>query len=350
MVNTAGTNILNTNRLMIANIEVCRATAPLDAEAAWEIESLLLKIFEYGDYSFRSALRGEYCETLDCTFFLAKYNGKLIGAAGCLCGRRNPNISIIGPVGVDVKYHRNGVGSKLVESIIRYLRARDCMAIYLGTSGPNEVINFYKKLGFQKYKGIVMRYLLCSERDFEDCFKTADTKIRRAVWGNFPGICVLATFPADFYTFDFGQNIFSSKYVEPTRFLSIFPEMMRAFARHGGFANVLVANHKQTVVGIAHINKLPSKTQQHIAELDFYVHDNFTDQAECLVRATVKESKNLSIEKINCYCLECDCLKRNIIDKLGGRQIATLPGNVFVNHKYEDVLVYQLGERINAKD
>jgi len=350
MASKAGTEILDTDRLINTDIEVCRATAPLDTEAAWEIESLLLKIFEYGDYSFRSALRGEYSKTLDCTYFLARYKEKLIGAAGCLCDRKNPSISIIGPVGVDVKHRGNGVGSKLAESIIKYLRDRGCMAIYLGTSSPDEVVNFYKKLGFQKYKGIVMRYLLCSERDFEDCFKTADTKIRRAVWGDFPAVCALATFPADFYTFDFKQNIFSCKYAEPGRFLSIFPEMMRAFARYGGFANVLVANHKQTVVGIAHINKLPSKTQQHVAELDFYVHDNFTDQAERLVRATLEESKDLSINKVNCYCLGCDYLKRNIIDKLGGRQIAILSGNVFINGKYEDVLVYQLGERINAKD
>lgn len=341
---------MNTTRFMSTDIEVCQVTAPLGIEAAWEIESLLLKIFEYGDYSFRSALRGEYSKTLDCTFFLAKYKQKLIGAAGCLRGRKNPSISIIGPVGVDVKHRRNGVGSKLMESIIKYLRSRGCMAIYLGTSGPDEVVNFYEKLGFQKYKGIVMRHLLCSQRDFKDCFKAAETKTRRAVWGDFPAICVLATFPTSFYTLDFQRDIFSSKYVEPVRFLSIFPEMMRAFARHGGFANVLVANHKQTVVGIAHINKLPSKTQQHIAELDFYVHDNFTDQAERLVRATLEESKDLSINKVNCYCLGCDYLKRNIIDKPGGRQIAILPGNVFINGKYEDVLVYQLGERINAKD
>lgn len=350
MVNKAGTKILNTTRLMNTDTEVYKVAAPLGAEAAWEVESLLLKIFEYGDYSFRSALRGEYSKTLDCTFFLARYKEKLIGAAGCLCALENPSIMIIGPVGVDVKHRGNGVGSKLGESIIKYLRTRGCMAIYLGTSGPNGVVNFYKKLGFQKHKGIVMRYLLCSERDFEDCFKTTETKIRRAVWGDFPGISVLAVFPNSFYTFDFQRDVFSSKYVEPTRFLSIFPEMMRGFARHGGFANVLVANHKQTVVGIAHINKLPSKTQQHIAELDFYIHDNFTGQAECLVRTTMEESKDLSINKVNCYCLGCDYLKRNIIDKLGGRQIAILPGNVFINGKYEDVLVYQLGERINAKD
>jgi len=350
MASTAGTKILNTTRLISTDIEVCQVTAPLGTEIAWEIESLLLKIFEYGDYSFRSALRGEYSDTLNSTFFLARYTEKLIGAAGCLCDRKNPSISIVGPVGVDVEHRGNGVGSKLVESIINYLRDRGCMAIYLGTSGPDEVVNFYEKLGFQKYKGIVMRHLLCSQRDFEEYFKTADTNIRRAVWGDFPGISVLAVFPNSFYTFDFQRYVFSSKYAGPSRFLSIFPEMMRAFARYGGFANVLVANHKRTVVGIAHINKLPSKTQQHVAELDFYVHDNFTDQAERLLRATLEESKDLSVNKVNCYCLGCDYLKRNIIDKLGGRQIAILPGNVFVNHKYEDVLVYQLGERINAKD
>jgi hypothetical protein len=184
---------------------------------------------------------------------------------------------------------------------------------------------------------------LYCERDFEDFFKVADVKIRRAAWGDFPAISVLAAFPANSYTFDFRRVIFSSKYVEPARFLSIFPDMMRAFARHGGFANVVVAGRRQSVVGIAHVNKLPSKIQQHVAVLDFYMHDNFADRAEDLIRATINESKVLSINKMNFYCLGCDYLKRNISDKLGGKQIATLPGNVFVNGKYEDVLVYQLG-------
>lgn len=49
--------------------EICRVTAPLAPDGAWEIESLLLQVFGYGDYSFRSALSGEYSETLNCTFF-----------------------------------------------------------------------------------------------------------------------------------------------------------------------------------------------------------------------------------------------------------------------------------------
>jgi GNAT superfamily N-acetyltransferase len=350
MADTAENKVANKTSLMSTDIEVCQVASPLGAEAAWEVESLLLKIFEYGDYSLRSALRGEYSKTLDCTFFLARYREELIGAAGCMRGRESPGISIVGPVGVDVEHRGNGVGAKLVESIVRYLKTRDCMAIYLGASGRNEVAGFYRRIGFQEYKGIVMRHLLCSERDFEDCFSTAQTKIRRAVWGDFPAVSVLASFPASFYTFDFQRNVFSSKYVGPTRFLSIFPEMMRAFARHGGLANVLVADHKHTVVGIAHISKLPSRARQHIAELDFYAHDNFADQAERLARATIEQSRDLRIDKINCYCLACDHLKRNIIDKLGARQVAVLAENVFVDCKYEDVLVYQLGGRFNAKD
>jgi len=334
---------MNAAILTQRNIEIHRITAPLDTEAAWEIESLLLKIFEYGDYSFRSALRGDYSETLDCNFFLAKKNGKFIGAAGCLCGRNNPCISILGPVGVDIQYRVNGVGSKLVESVITYLKNLGCMAIYLGTSKQNNAVNFYKKLGFKKYKGIVMWHLLCCERNFEDCYKVDDVKIRRAVWGDFPAVSVLATYPANSYTFDFRRGIFSSKYVKPTRFLSIFPEMVKAFTRYGGFANVLVAGQKQSVVGIAQISQLSSKTQQHVAELDFFVHNNFSDKAQELIRVTLKESEALCTKKIHFYCLDCDYFKRNIIEKFGGKRIATLTGNVFVSGKYEDVLVYQLG-------
>ena len=87
-----------------------------------------------------------------------------------------------------------------------------------------------------------------------------------------------------------------------------------------------------------------------MAEFDFYLHDNFIDQTEHLVRTTIKESKGLSINRINCYCLGCDHLKRDIINKLGGRQVAVLPGNIFVSGKYEDVLVYQFGECVHAKD
>ncbi|HET6445790.1 MAG TPA: GNAT family N-acetyltransferase [candidate division Zixibacteria bacterium] len=340
-----------TERLASADIEVSLVKAPLNPGIAWEVESLLLKIFEYGDYSFRSALLGEYSRTLNCTFFMAKHKGSIVGAAGCLYARKNPAIAIIGPVGVAVEFRLNGIGTKLVTSAIEHLRRQNCMAIYLGVSAGTSASSLYTALGFEKYKGIVMRLLLCPEAQFtKDWFgKCPDVKVRRATWGDFPGIQALLAFPCRMYTSDFRRNIFSSRYVEPTRFLSVFPEMMRAFARHGGFANVLVAGHNENVVGFAHISRLPGEAQRHTAELDFYLHDNFVDQTERLVRTTIEGSRDLTINRINCYCLGCDHLKRNIIDKLGGRQIAVLRDNIFVSGKYEDVLVYQFGEGIYAK-
>jgi len=326
-----------------ADIRIKRVTAPLDTETVWEIESFLLKIFEYGDYSFRSALSGKYHQTLNCTFFLANYNDFLIGAAGCLYAHNNPAVSIIGPVCVDAKFRRNGIGTKLISYAVEFLKTRGCKAVYLAVAADSPAVSFYKKLGFQKYKGVVMRRLFSSEEIFGDCFnKSDDTNIRRVVWGDFPAVQALASFPAGICTFDFRRSIFSSRYVPPSTFLSFFPEMMKAFARYGGFANVLVSGYKETVVGIAHISKLPGKAQQHIAELDFFAHDNFIKHAQTLVDKTIEESRSLSIDRINCYCLACDRLKRSIFESLGARQIAVLPANVRINENLVDVLIYEM--------
>lgn len=341
---------MNTAILKNTNIEVCRVTAPLAPEAAWEVESLLLQVFEYGDYSFRSALLGRYHKTLNCTFFLAKHKGKTIAAAGCLYARKNPTISIVGPVGVSSKYRRNGIGTKLVTSLIKHLELRGCRAVYLGVLDDNPAVNFFRGLGFRKYQGVVMRLLLCPKTQFEQDYfgQCAEVKIRRVDWGDFPPIPALASFPCLMYTVDFRRSIFSSRYVEPARFLTMFPEMMSTFTKYGGFANVLATVTSENVVGLAHISRLPGKTQQHIAELDFFVHDNFVEHAERLVSATMQESSSLPIDRVNCYFLHCDKIKKDIVEKLGGIWIATLPGNALVQGKYEDVLVYQLRGDMNV--
>jgi GNAT superfamily N-acetyltransferase len=345
----AMTDMIKTRSLLATgltntDIEFCRVTPPLASMLAWEIESFLLKVFEYGDYSFRSALSGRYSDLLNCSFFLARLKGDIIGVAGCLFGCRNPAIAIVGPVGVSAEYRGNGIGTNLMTSVISYLKLQDCMAVYLGVSSGTKAADFYEALGFERYKGVVMRLLLCPKARFETNYfgSCTDVKVRRATWGDFPGIQGLMTHPCSMYTFNFKRSIFSSKYIEPTKFLSVFPEMMGIFAKHGGFANVLVAGRRENVVGFAHINRLPGEAQKHIAEFDFYVHDYFIDKAEFLVRTTIKESTCLDLNKIYCYCLNCDKIKLNIIKALCGTQVATLSKNVFLHGVFEDVLVYEL--------
>jgi len=117
---------------------------------------------------------------------------------------------------------------------------------------------------------------------------------------------------------------------------------MKDFAKHGGFANVLISKKEENVVGIAHIRRLPGKARRHIAELDFYTHDNFIERAKTLVQQTIEESDSLFISGINCYCLACDDNKREILIGLSFRQIAVLPENVCIKGNYYDVLIYHL--------
>lgn len=341
---------MGTAGLISADIEFCQVAAPLAHEAAWEVESLLVSVFEYGNYSFRAALTGEYSEVLDCVFFLAKHKGKTIGVAGCLYGKANPEISIVGPVAVAPAYRGNGIGKRVVTRAIVFLQRQGCRAIYLGVSPGNSAMDFYKSVGFDRYKGVVMRLVLCDEEKFETEYygKSTCTKVRRANWGDFPSIMALVSLPCSMYTIDFPRSIFSAKYVEPTKFLSVFPEMMAAFAEDGGFANVLVSGQKGNVVGLAHLARLPTKARQHVASLDFYVHDNFIVDAEQLLRTTIKECDCLRVDRISCYCLACDALKQNILQKLGVTQIAALPGNVCINGSCEDVLLCQLSRCCDA--
>jgi GNAT superfamily N-acetyltransferase len=339
---TAGSVNINSIVLEVENIDIHKVTAPLQPQMAWEVESLLVSIFEFGDYSFRSALTGEYSEKLNCTFFLAKRKDNIVGVAACLYAHKNPSVAVVGPVGILPEYQHRGIGTKLVASLINHLKSAGCMAAYLSVSEKNPAVNLYQKLGFKKYKGIVMRLLLNDKFEQHYFSSHPDIKIRRTGWGDFPAILALASFPGGIYTYDFRRSIFSSRYVKPARFLSIFPEMMKDFAKYGGFANVLTSKKEENVVGIAHIRRLPGKARRHIAELDFYTHDNFIERAKTLVQQTIEESDSLFISGINCYCLACDDNKREILIGLSFRQIAVLPENVCIKGNYYDVLIYHL--------
>jgi GNAT superfamily N-acetyltransferase len=336
----------------VADVCFVRAVAPLPPDLAWEVESLLLKIFEYGDYSLRSALAGEYSETLHCTFVLARRQGVLVGAAGGLHARANPTTALLGPVGVAREHRRNGIGAGLVSSIVDYLKAQGGRAVYLGVSKTNPAVHLYETAGFRPYQGIVMRLLLSPAGQLQDPHASVDanTVIRRVTWGDFPGVQALSVWPCIMHTFDLPRGIFSSRYCEPTRFLPIFPDMMRTFARAGGFANVLVAGERQNVVGIARIYRLPAQAQHHMAEFDFFVHDHFVAGATALAETTIRQSRALSIEKIHCRCLSCDDVKRQVLAQVGGHPIANLPGQVLLNGRYVDVLVYQIENTSPSKE
>lgn len=326
------------------NVVVSMVVAPLSYDFAWQVESFLLEIFEYGDYSFRAALRGEYSETLSCVFFLAKDGERIVGTAGCLYAVNDPRIAILGPVGVAKDFRRNGLGTRLVDHVISYLDERGSNVIYLGVSHSNPAVNLYHRLGFTRYHGIVMRRMLNGDSALEDYYKEhgQEVNIRPAAWGDFPKIQALACYPCRIKTFDLAGGIFSSRYAEPMRFLSVFPSIMKSITKQGGVINVLTAGPEESIVGIAHIIKYRPKPQQHMGILDFYIHDAFLDRVPKLLSKTIQDAGSLSVTNVSFSCVSTDQIKSNIMARLGARRVSVLPHSVYLSGSIEDILTYYL--------
>lgn len=334
---------MGTIGLKKVNVEFCRINSPISPQSAWQIESFLLKTFEYGDYSFKRALAGKFSSRLQCTFFIAKKNDHILAAAGSLYSLDNPTIAILGPVCVEPSHRKKGLATALCELLLEHLKDQGIEGIYLGVKDNSAAVNLYKKLGFEKFSGIVMRNLFVNKDQFNKRYSPSqDIIVRKMDWCDFAEVSALFCEPADMHTFNYCQKIFSAKYVEPDRFLPVFQQIMNAIEKNSGFANILQIKEHSSIVGAAHINIQASKTQSHIAVLDFFVLDGFLNQTERLVYDTIKHHISGCVQMIICYCLSCDTTKKLILKSLGAKPCSTLPGFIKINNKFEDVLIYKL--------
>lgn len=310
---------------------------------AWQVESFLLQTFEYGDYSFRSALCGTYSKDLRATFIVAKDNGNVVAAAGCLYSLQNPAIAILGPVCVDPAYQRDGLGTELCENIMEHLEEEGTVAVYLGVKKENVARGLYRKVGFTDYKGIVMRKLLGNKKVFEQgYFQSCPTRVRRMVWSDYPAISALMCEPMDFYTLDFMRGIYSSKYIQPERFLPVFPEIMKSCKTGQSFVNVLVAENSEILFGVAHVFCSPPSSCNHTYTLDFFTHDNFSSKATELVSKSISESSKIGIRNLFAHCLACDGTKKSVLESLGAKKSAVIHSHVHVGDICTDLIIYKL--------
>jgi len=102
-----------------------------DIPSVMKIESLSFK------YPYPSSIFYNY---LDRNFYVAEEDGKVVGYA-IGDARRHLIVSIA----VHPDYRRRGIGTKLMESILKNMHG---YAILQVRASNNEAIKFYKKLGF----------------------------------------------------------------------------------------------------------------------------------------------------------------------------------------------------------
>lgn len=317
--------------------------APLHDELALEVELFLVELFEHGNYSFRSALRGHYSTDLNFVFCLVRDSGCLVGVGTCLYDKTNPAVAIIGPVGVARQCQRQGIGSAVVKTLEDHLTQLQCKAIYIGVSPGNGLHSFYERLGFKAYSGIVLRKCPEGVAQYERLFAdTFSIHTRPVGWEDYAGVSALAAFPGSLMTFDYPNGLFSSRYTPPIQFLPIFPNTMTAIHKNCAQACVLVGGHANQIVGFAQVTRSPAALRAHIANLEFYVHDSFLRKADKLIRKTLAAASFLGIDRVRLWCVESDVGKRAIVDGLCAKQVAVLPEDVHLDGRYHDVLVYEI--------
>lgn len=333
----------NRTAIALRSFTVRELSAPLSPELTWLIESFLLKVFEYGNFSFRAALRGQLSSMLCCTFYIATDGDQVVGAAGCLHSSHNQPVALFGPIAVEPQYRRSGIGTSLATMILEYLMAQDCRAVYLGVIGNNPARRLYEKVGFENYQGIIMRRLFGPPGEFEASYfqRCSQTTVKQADWADYCNVQVLLASPCSMYAFDYLRGGFSSRYAPPHSFLPQFPSLMKTVSAGLGLANVLVTGPQANVVGISHITRPHSAPLRHAATLDFFIHDNFVDQADELLYTTIRQAQESGVSTLNCFVPEGDQVKRSIMKRLNATQTAVLPESVRLNGHHQNTLVYK---------
>ena len=319
---------------------VCKQS-PLPFKEVWRIESFLLKYFEYGNYSFRRSISGTYHKNLKCIYYLARENKKIIAAAGCLFSRKNPNSAILGPVIVEPVYRRRSIATVLCDQLINHLQKHGVMSVYLGVAKGNPARLFYRKLDFNIFTGIVMRKELYPDKNIRSD-RSDRLSIKNLSWQHFPEVSALMCQPSSFYTFDYHLGIFSSRYEPISRFLPIFPEIMRRIEKSAGCAKVLKDESNAKIVGLVQIYQAQSSLQKHIAYLEFFATDRYFSDIVSVIAETVEEFRETGNFRILSCVSHRDKSKKQILENLGAIRISTLPDTILLNGRKHDVEVYQL--------
>jgi len=230
----------------------------------------------------------------------------------------------------------------LINRLCDYLAVQDVSSTYLAVKHNHPARPLYHQLGFQDAQGIVMRRLLKEVKFFDENYFSFSTavNIRKADWSDYCGVQLLLITPATMICFDYQRGLFSSRTSEPTRFLSVFPDLMKQQSQNCGLTHVLVIGAQEKVMGLAHISRSTAAPLRHLATLDFFVHDPFIRYSPQLVSQTIEQARQLDVQRIWCYVPRADQLKRHILEQLDLTLQATLPRQLLINGQWQDTLIY----------
>jgi len=286
-------------------------------------------------------LKGELAKwTLD-RFFVGETNGKVVANVVYSVPRDTRDVGVLSMVFTKPEHRRKGIASILVEAALRTFEKDGGLAMHLGTANP-VAIKMYKKFGFRPYFGngieyVGMRYVTAGEENFANTYLALAGKavVREAHWGDWPRLVFLYNSPRpDWLIKDCAQRVFRDFGVDFAKKI--------ADAEKGRGALLVLENPKKRVVGASSLTELGSSYERHAKIMDFHIFPDYFNQADDLLKATIKKAGDTDTEIIEMCVAECDEEKKELAERVGFTKEAVVRGHLVESRGRVDLEFYML--------
>ncbi|MCZ6681304.1 MAG: GNAT family N-acetyltransferase [Candidatus Poribacteria bacterium] len=295
------------------------------------------KVGCWGD--IREDLLGGQMKTwLFTPYFVGEIGGEVAGSMSYYTPTDTRDVGVVEFVQTAEPHRRKGIGSVLLDRLIKRFRADGGQALYLCTTNPIAG-RLYEKHDFWYYVGDGMRYLTPDAADFDQTYLAfcGKAQVREATWGDLPRASVLYNHPEPRWLI---KDYFTQCFRD-TRFESHFVKLMKQIENQCG-AFVVLENPKQRIVGAAVLKRFDTFYEQHVATLSFRVCPSYFEQAPDLLTHAVQQARDLSINTLQIYIADCDAEQKELVKTVGFAEEARLRNRLRHGKAWRDVLVYTL--------
>jgi len=127
---------------------------PYSEEYKEDVINLILSIWDGGEFDYKGVERPDihdvpkyYLQDKDSNFWVALDDKELIGTAGLI--KKPDNSAHLKRMAVKEEYRKQGIGDKLIQTVIGFAKKHNIKTIYAGMVPENTAaIKFYKDHGF----------------------------------------------------------------------------------------------------------------------------------------------------------------------------------------------------------
>ena len=211
-------------------LEVRTVECPLPQDLFGHVLEFLRAEWPEGDMRWEEAFAGAYADSLRIVVCVGARDGPPVGNVTLVIPVEDREVGVICDVLTRPDQRGLGIASALMRAAVNQFDRHGGRAIYLGTLREEQSWRVYERVGFEWFHGGVMRRVSGSPAEFDATHFAPgqSTHVRRARWGDLPGVSALFTAPYESVAGDLSRGILSARQrpAEPLR-LDIPDDLLR---------------------------------------------------------------------------------------------------------------------------